>query len=728
MTSTIRNPLIGITSVLLGALVLGCGGGGLDGLEQGGDPTDGPGSDPWAHGRNIDDASCAGDADCLTGETCLDGVCQMQRCTAYASSSAPLGSDYAFFWDREFVVADDNLADGAHWADGYAPSPTALTYERSWSIGGSAIRDVVGGNFIEGTPDEIAIAEEGSNSVNVVADAAITPFDVGFVPVALAAGDLDHSGLDEIVAVGEQGDLAVCSMATESCERFSIAGVTVLDATAGDVDGDGYAEPVFLMLSGATRVFYVLNTDYELTGQEQVLTSAAPLNLIRIAAGDVDGDGTAEILGLEDGALVAGVTDTLTLFRLEGAMMAAYVHVTVAFDTTDIVAGNLGGQAGTDMRDKVALVRQAGYVDVYQQGTSSPLAFEFSAPLGTTGKPKRVAMVDFDGDTPRGRLVEGPIPTPGRVAPTMLLQLPPYDREHSDGGSNVGVGDGSSTSQGWDQGVSFNIGTSLGMGADLFGFFSGGVSESMGISIGRSQGVSSSVSVGNSFGIGADPARFGASQASVVLACGCFLNYIYEVEDPQGVLGGTGGRLSILVPVGGQSAVWDVRRYNAMARAVGGMPIIETNEFVSGDLASYPQAPELPDGSPVPASDMVVGEPPSYFASDVGSTSWSISVSQGTSSGISLGTSIGTGTSYGVLGFSYGSGSGEGWSSSYGMSFGTNASFGGGIPAVPNAAGTPEDEYLLYRYSFRPYVYVQHYVDDVGVDAAYYVITYTVER
>lgn len=725
-----RNPtghssLVAAASVLLAALALGCSGA-LDGLERGSDPTDNPGSDPWTHSRNIDDPSCASDADCLTGEACVNSVCQMQRCTSYGESAAPLGSSYAFFWDREFVVADEWTSEGARWLDGYAPTPTALTYEQSWSVGASAILDVVGGNFVEGTPDEIAIAQAGSYDVSVVAGADVTEFDVGFVPVALAAGDLDHDGLDEVVALGEQGGLGICRMATGACDLFSVSGVTVLDATAGDVDGDGYAEAVVLMVTGSTRVFYTLNTDYETTGQEQVITSVAPLNLVRIAAGDMDGDGTSEILGLEDGALVSGSTDTLRLFRLEGAVMTSVASLTVAFDTTDVVAGNLGGEAGKDVRDKVALVRQAGYVDVYQQGVSSALAFGFSAPLGTTGEPKRVAMVDFDGDTPRGRLIEGPIPTPGRVVPTMVLQLPPYDGEHSDGTSNVGVGDGWSSSQGWDQSVSFNIGMSLGLGTDMFSLFSAGVSQNMGVSIGRSQGVSTSVSVGNSFGISADPARFGASQASVVLSCGCFLNYIYELEDPQGVLGGTGSRISVLVPVGGQAALWDIRRYNAMARAVGGLPVIETNGFVSGDLASYPSEPQLPDGAPVPASDMVVGEPPNYIASDVGSTSWSISVSEGSSSGISLGTSVGSGTSYGLFGFNYGDSVGEGWGSSYGMSFGTNASFGGGIPPVPNAASTPEDEYLLYRYSFRPYVYVQRYVDDTGADAAYYVITYTV--
>ena len=49
----------------------------------------------------------------------------------------------------------------------------------------------------------------------------------------------------------------------------------------------------------------------------------------------------------------------------------------------------------------------------------------------------------------------------------------------------------------------------------------------------------------------------------------------------------------------------------------------------------------------------------------------------------------------------------------------------GGVPPVRDQASTPEDEYALHRYAFKPYVYREHYENAEGDEGGYYVVGYT---
>ena len=68
----------------------------------------------------------------------------------------------------------------------------------------------------------------------------------------------------------------------------------------------------------------------------------------------------------------------------------------------------------------------------------------------------------------------------------------------------------------------------------------------------------------------------------------------------------------------------------------------------------------------------------------------------------------------------------QGYSHAYTLSVGSEALFAGAIPPMQDNPETPEDEYELYRYSFAPMVYREHYTDVAGEDAGYYAITYAV--
>jgi hypothetical protein len=68
------------------------------------------------------------------------------------------------------------------------------------------------------------------------------------------------------------------------------------------------------------------------------------------------------------------------------------------------------------------------------------------------------------------------------------------------------------------------------------------------------------------------------------------------------------------------------------------------------------------------------------------------------------------------------------WSTSHGSGYsvtvGSSTDFGGVIPAIRDNPDTPEDEFKVWRYSFKPYVYRHHYKDNTGTTSGFFVITY----
>jgi hypothetical protein len=239
--------------------------------------------------------------------------------------------------------------------------------------------------------------------------------------------------------------------------------------------------------------------------------------------------------------------------------------------------------------------------------------------------------------------------------------------------------------------------------------------------------MTTSLSIGDRHKAEADPSLFGFDYGLVVVSCGCFHAYYYEVEDPGEHMGagGNGERFVMLLPVGGTTTMWSSPRYNAMAEAVGNLPIVEI-DYKLGDPTSYPRGPQRPGGLPILEEDMVFPELPSYLVSDVGSIGWQLSVGETEVNGSAVKTGIKVSGSLGVGPFQFGAGLGASWGQAYQLSVGDEAQFGGSVPPIPDNPETPEDEYLENAFSFAPYVYREHYTDAEGEEAAYYVMSYAV--
>ena len=101
------------------------------------------------------------------------------------------------------------------------------------------------------------------------------------------------------------------------------------------------------------------------------------------------------------------------------------------------------------------------------------------------------------------------------------------------------------------------------------------------------------------------------------MSCGCYHRYRYETDDPAGKLGGSGKIAELQVPVGGQTQLWSSTRYNALAEAIGTIPVIDI-PVVVGDPTTYPTQPVSLSGEPIDAADMVFPPTPSFALSDVG--------------------------------------------------------------------------------------------------------------
>jgi hypothetical protein len=691
------------------ALVLALGGCAEGDRERAGQPGAGPGSNGWAD----EDVSCAVEADCGEGETCEDGVCQPKRCYEAYESLAPLGDYHYFGVDGEIaIVSDVTYVDGFESDDG--------AYMQSWDLGGEQVVDIAGGNLNGERPHGIAVAMEFSSKVLLNQSDGVSEIDVGIWPVAIATGDVDADGRDELVAFAEDGSIALCDAKLGSCTHASIEGAQGKDVAVADVDRDGRAEPVFLFdLNGASDVV-IWNTDAATTGQEESYGWEFNIAPRAMAAGDLDGDLAAEVVLLEDGGWWNWADDKVHVFS--PTQEAILGTKGVDGHTKDVAVGD----RNSDEKAEVAILRDDHKVQLFASTAPGTLESVLVSDITVGDTQTRMAMLDWDGDSASGRLTSGPELVAGRTVPTTVLLFPPYREDIADGVANVIVGDGQSMDESVSETVSLGVGIMVGFGLET-PILEAKVSASLERGIELTHRVTRQLYVSQKFWVDADPDRLGSDYAAVVLSCGCYHRYRYVTDDPAGRIGGSGQTVEMLLPVGGQTILWSSKRYNAMAKAVGTLPIIEV-PYRIGDPGSYPTAPQTLDGAPIPEIDMLFPALPSFQVSDIADTGFWFSAAQFETNEVCESIELGVSGSLGAGGVEVELSAKQGWSTGYSITAGTEVTFAGEVPSIPDDPETPEDEFELYRYAFSPYVYRQHYTDPAGQDAGYYVLTYSVGK
>src|SRR5690606_28413846 len=121
-------------------------------------------------------------------------------------------------------------------------------------------------------------------------------------------------GLEELIAFAEDGAIARCDVEKQQCSAAKIDGVQGKDVAVGDVDGDGFAEAVFLLEYSSTTQIVVWNLDAATTGQEESYGWSLDFPVHAMRAGDLDGDRVAELVLLEDRGWFGWADDKLHVF------------------------------------------------------------------------------------------------------------------------------------------------------------------------------------------------------------------------------------------------------------------------------------------------------------------------------------------------------------------------------------------------------------------------------
>jgi hypothetical protein len=323
--------------------------------------------------------------------------------------------------------------------------------------------------------------------------------------------------------------------------------------------------------------------------------------------------------------------------------------------------------------------------------------------------------------------VSGPELVPGQLMPTTVITFPPNHSALS-GAEKSGVTVGSNTemSESFTDTISLSAGVEVGVDLDFVGLFKGRLSTRLSADVSRSRTTQQRVGIGTRFSLRPQTELYGNQYGAVVVACNCFHTYTYELVDSASRMGGTGRKLTMLVPVGGQTTVLSTPRYNALAASLGTLPTIEVPRRI-GDPSSYPSAPQKFDGTPVADADQVFLNRPTLRASDVGAVGFSLSAGTGETNSVAANVQVSVSGSVTALGASFGASLGAGWGKSFSISVGESADFSGDIPSLPDKPNTQEDEFVKYGYSFQPYVYRQSYTLPGATETSgYYVLDYAV--
>jgi hypothetical protein len=677
------------------------------------DPDKTPGSNPWNHDDNV---TCQTQEDCGDGEMCEDGICRMARCAEPFESKPPLGLNRFFGVDGEVAIISDDT-----WVDAFEGN--GGSYINSWDLaGGGKVIDVAGGNLTGSRPHAVAVAIEFSDKLTVNGSGGIKSLNVGMWPKAIATGDTDGDSIDELAVLAEDGSIKLCDIPENKCFGAKIDGITGKDVTVADIDGDGFAEPIFMIDNGGTTQLIVWNVDAEITGQEESYGWSLNFPARAMAGGDVDGDGVAEIAMLEDGGWWGWVDDKVRVFSPKDEKIT-YTR-NIDGHTMDLAVGD----RDADERAELAILREGMKFELLRVNNDNAMVSIGTYPINVGQKATRISMVDWDGDTPSGKLTQGPELIAGKAVPVGALMFPPYPHKMAVGAlsANITLGDTESTEESLRDTLSLSVGMGLSFGAEA-GIFKAKVGAFIHQTTSYTHISSTRMTIGARYWILAAPELHGTSYAPVITSCGCYHRYQYVTEDPAGLMGGSGKTVDIYVPVGGQTQLWSSKRYNAMAEAVGDLPIIEIPIRV-GDVTSYPDKVQALNGEPIAQEDMLFPETPDYQISDVGFVNYWLVVGETETNEVAEQTKLGWQTSFGIGGVEFDYEESAALETGYSISVGTETIFAGGVPPVPDDPETPEDEYEVHRYAFKPFVYKQHYTDAYGEDAAFYVMHFAVSR
>jgi len=702
----------------------------------------------------------------------------MRRCASGPyETTAPLGPEHYFLNEREIVTDRHGSSIVAYEGDGKATSARHLE-----SLGVPAypfrppgkIVDIAGGRVLPELFGRSVAALAGNTRVYV--QGLSEGIEVGFQPIAIATGDVDHDSYDEVIALSAGRRYAVCHVDERVCVGHELErGFSGLDLASADIEGDHTDEVVFLVKRFNSTRIVVWNPDFEKHGQDEYSIHEPERDYYRVAAGDLDGDNKSEVIGIANGGTtdwndfrrpswsssgieyVADRMDILSVApKFEPPRNSMRLNPTSAEDdrgeatrhanldsttgtrllgsqttnpdSIDIVAADLN----MDGAAEVLVLHEDGRYSAYTSIALGRLSRTSQGTLANSAKATSIAVVDVDGDSPRGSLIDplGEL-VAGDMVPVMQVHWPPYSRTYSEAVPYVYVGHTQGTGRHETEVVGMYAATEIGVNTSVpipFGTLGLDATSRMRSEIRTYHRQSYDQYVGNRLVMTPNIQAHGPDYSVIVVANACYHVYRYRLYDPQGRLGPElGDEMAIAMPVGGQTTSWSSKRYNAMAEALGGdLPLLD-GTFEIGNLSSYPTTPKRPDGSPILPSQWVFDQTPNFNASDAARNGWWLSSREYEVREEQRWLDVNL-RGIAKLGFvRWNAERGNGAGGATGVSMSQEVVFGGAIPPISDDPSTPEDEYRVHNYTFKPLVYREFYGEEEGgSQSSYYVLTFTI--
>jgi hypothetical protein len=210
------------------------------------------------------------------------------------------------------------------------------------------------------------------------------------IPVSLAVADFNNDGRPDLVVGDEFYQFATVLMNTSLGGEFSFGGYTELSGAsellaAGDIDGDGKADLVTAGFGASTVTVRRGNGDGTF-GSEASYTVGSAIQFMTM--GDVNGDGRADLL-----VTSAGAGSVSVLRGQADGSLAAAASYSVGAGPVSVAVGDVNGDGKIDLLSANASDDSVSVLLGNGDGT-----FQAGVTLSVGDDPRHIAVSDFNGD------------------------------------------------------------------------------------------------------------------------------------------------------------------------------------------------------------------------------------------------------------------------------------------------------------------------------------------